>query len=115
ETKTIKVANFTEMAKRIKENKGDNIRYSIPTETFFDKKQTPSKIADTKNEIIIGDRFEFGNIANNSGKITVGKQNKNEVSNNDELAKQSYNWQKWGIIIGTILAIIAIIVTIMYS
>lgn len=66
---------------------------------------------------IMGDNIQVGDITNNSGQINVGKniKAKTEVNGNDELAKKSYNWQKLGIIIGTILAIIAIIATIIYS
>jgi len=66
---------------------------------------------------IMGGNIQVGDITNNSGQINVGKniKTKTEVNGNDELAKKSYNWQKWGIIIGTILAIIAIIATLIYS
>jgi hypothetical protein len=64
---------------------------------------------------IMGDNIQVGDITNNGGQITVGKDNKTTVNGNDELSKKSYNWQKRGIIVGTILAIIAIIATIIYS
>lgn len=66
---------------------------------------------------IMGDNIQVGDIANNSGQINVGKniETKTDVKDNDDLVKKSYNWQKWGIIIGTILAITAIIATIIYS
>lgn len=120
ETKTIEVKDFFEIAKNIKENTGKNVKYSIPTETIFGLKQVPAKtkIAEIKNEFNIfsmGDKIEVGSISNNSGQITVGKDNKTEVNTNDDLSKKSFNWQKWGIITGTIITIIGIIVTIIYS
>lgn len=120
EPKIIEVESFAEIAQNIKENIGKNVKYSIPTETVFGKKQTTSntKIADIKNEFNVynmGDKIEVGSISNNSGQIALGKDNKIEVNPNDELSKKSYNWQKWGIITGTILTIIGIIVSIIFS
>jgi hypothetical protein len=120
EAKTIEIKDFNEVARNLKENIGKNVIYSIPTETIFGKRQTqPStEIADIKNEFNVfnmGDKIEVGSISNNSGQIIVGQGNKTEVNTNDNLSKKSFNWQKWGIIIGTIIAIIAIIVTIIYS
>lgn len=72
--------------------------------------ETPTtKVADIKKIMIMGDNIEVGNISNNSGQITLGKDNKTEVNPNDKLSKKSYNWQKWGLILTTILTIIAII------
>jgi uncharacterized protein Yka (UPF0111/DUF47 family) len=120
EIKIIEVESFGEIAKNLKENIGENVKYSIPSETFFEKKHTTptTKIADIKNEFNVynmRDKIEVGNISNNSGQITLGKENKIEVNANDELSNKSYNWQKWGIIAGTILTIIGIIATIIYS
>lgn len=112
ETKTVEVTDFAEMAKNIKNNKGKNVKYSIPTETIFRKEQTemPTKIADIKNQIIMGDKIEVGNISNNSGQISVGKKNKTQINSNDEFSKKSFNWTKWGIVIGTFLTIVGIII-----
>jgi hypothetical protein len=120
EAKTIEVKDFNEVARNLKDNIGKNVRYSIPNETIFDKRQTQqnTKIADIKNEFNVfnmGDKIEVGNISNKSGQITVGKDNKTKVNANDDLSKKSFNWQKWGIIIGTIIAIVGMIVTIIYS
>lgn len=119
ETKTIEVGDISEIAKNLKDNIGRRVKYSIPTETFFGKKQTrlETERLETNhfNIINMGDKIEVGNISNNKGQINLGKDNKIETSTNDELSQKSYNWQKWGIIIGSILAIIAIIVTIKYS
>lgn len=119
ETKTIEVGDFGEIAKNLKDNIGKNVKYSIPWETFNNKTNTPStseKIETNHYNIInMRDQIEFGNISRNKGQINLGSDNKIEVDTNDELSKESFNWQKWGIIIGTVLAIIAIIATIKYS
>ena len=64
----------------------------------------------------MGDKIQSGDISNNKGPVSVGKGNKtNFNSDDDDLSKKTFNWQKWGIIVGTVLAIIAIIVTIIVS
>lgn len=119
ETKTIEVGDFGEIAKNLKDSLGKNVKYSIPWETFNNKKHTPSTTEkiETNNYNIINmrDKIEIGEISRNKGQINLGSDNKIEVDTNDELSKKSFNWQKWGIIIGTVLAIIAIIATIKYS
>jgi hypothetical protein len=115
ETKRIVLENLSELAKGISENKGKNVSFSIPLDTLYSKKQTSKQSTDTKHEIIMGDKIEVGNINNNAGQISVGKNNKTERKSNDELAKKTFNWQKWGIIIGIILTIMAITVTIIFS
>lgn len=119
EAKTIEVGDFGEIAKHLKDNIAKNVKYSIPTETMFDRKQTKATTERLEtnhfNVFNMGDKIEVGNISNNKGQINLGKDNKIEVDTNNELSKKSFNWQKWGIIIGSILALIAIIVTIKYS
>ena len=115
ETKTIEVGSFAEIAQNIKDNIGKNIKYSIPTETVFGKKQTTptTKIADIKNEFNVfnmGDKIEVGNISNNSAPITLGNDNKTEVNSNDEFDKKSFRWQKRYTIISIIIGIIGIII-----
>lgn len=116
ETKIIKVLDFNDFEEKLRDNKGRNVKYSIPVETFFDKNKEviKSEVASIQN-IIMGDKIEVGNISNNSGQISVGKKNKAKGNENDEFSKKSFHWQKWGIITGTIIAIITIIVTIIYS
>ena len=119
EAKTIELNDFGEIAKSLKENIGKNVKYSIPWETFNKEKQTPSiteKIETNHyNFINMRDKIEIGEISSNNGQINIGSDNKIEVNTNDEFSKKSFNWQKWGVIIGTVLAIIAIIVTMKYS
>lgn len=117
EAKLIKINDYKEIAQSMRENQGKNVTYAINTQTIFDQKQVASsnKIAEIKQEIIMGDKIQVGNISNNKGHISVGKKNKTKVNSEDEFAKKSFHWQKWGIIIGTIIAIVTIIVTVIYS
>ena len=115
ETKTIEVGGFSEIAKNLKENKGKNAKYSIPNEDVFGQKQTmPStKIAEMKNEFNIfnmGDKIKVGDISNNSGQITFGKNNEIEVNSNDDIAKKSFRWQKRDTIIMAIIGIIGLVI-----
>jgi len=115
ETKTIKVANFAELAQKLNENLGQNVKYSIPSETVYGKKYTPqpSTIADIKNEFNVfnmGDKIEIGNISNNSGQTILGKDNKIEINSNDEIAQKSFRWQKRDTIISIIIGIIGLII-----
>ena len=114
ETKTIEVDSLYEIAKNVKENIGKNVKYSIPSENVF-KKNTASatKIAEIKNEFNVfnmGDKIKVGDISNNSGQITFGKDNKIEVNGNDEIAKKSFRWQKRDTIIATIIGIIGLVI-----
>lgn len=119
EAKTIELKDFGEIAKSLKENIGKNIKYSIPWETINKEKQTPSitEKLETNHYSFINmrDKIEIGQISSNNGQINVGSDNKIKVDTNDELLKKSFSWQKWGVIIGAVLAIIAILVTIKYS
>jgi hypothetical protein len=118
ETKTIKVNSMKEAVKGLIENKGKNVKFSIPTKTFCDspnETQIQNSSTNIKNEIIMGDKIQVGDIPNNSGQISIGKENTTKISNSDEFTKKSFHWQKWGIIIATILAIIAIVVAIIVT
>lgn len=119
EDEEINVNSLEDVAHGLMENKGKNVKFIVPNESIF----TPPKneVIDSnqtsiKNEIIMGDKIQVGNISNNSGQMNIGKENINESDgseSNKDLAKKSYNWQKWGIITASILGIIAIIVTIL--
>jgi hypothetical protein len=114
ETKIIKVNSMEEVLKGLKENKEGNVKFSIPTKTFFDnpnKKQIQTSTTKVKNKIVMGDKIKTGDITNTSGQISIGKKNTIKTNTNDEMAKKSFNWQKWGIITGTILTIITILVS----
>ncbi|MBR9778025.1 MAG: hypothetical protein GYB55_24550 [Cytophagales bacterium] len=114
ETKTIKANNLKDAVTGLVENRDKNVKFSIPPETLYGKieKQIRNKATEIKNEIIMGDKIQIGEISSDSGQISIGKKNTNKSNSNDELARKSFNWQKWGIIIATILAIIAVVVAI---
>lgn len=82
---------------------------------FFETPTT--KIENIKTEIIIGDKYEVRDIFNNRGNINIGKdiKTKTEVKGNDELAKKSFYWTKWSVIIATLIGVAAIIATIIFS
>jgi hypothetical protein len=117
EAKTIEVKNINELAENISNKRNENVKYSIPIDTVLGKKQEEikPKIENIKTEIFMGDKIENVNISENRGQIAIGKKSKNEINNSDKLAEKSFNWTKWGIIVGAAIAIISIIVTIMYS
>lgn len=118
ETKTIEVNSIGEAFKGFMENKDKNVKFSIPFETLYynsNEKQIQSSTTNIKNELIMGDKFQIGDIPNNSGQISIGKKNTSKISTNDELGQKSFSWQKWGIVITVILTIIAIVVTIFAS
>jgi len=76
EAKTIEVNNIGDAVKGFKENKGKNLKFSIPSEEFFrnpDRELPQKKSTHINNEIIMGDKFQVGDINNNSGQIAIGK------------------------------------------
>ncbi len=119
ETETIKVNNIEEAVRGFAENKGKNVKFTIPTDSIYNgKKDEPIKPSSTsiKNEFIMGDKIKVGDIPNNNGQINIGKKNTNESSStgsSEDLAKKSFNWQKWGVIIAAILGITAILITVL--
>lgn len=116
EAKKIKVNNIQE-ALKISLESGRSISFSLPQEALLSQNM-PTNLGDTVNvynKIVMGDNNEIGSISNNSGPVSVGKNIKTEVNSQDEFAKKSFNWQKWGVIIGTVIAILAIGVTILFS
>jgi hypothetical protein len=119
EAKELKVNSVEDLVKSISENKKDNVKYSLPIESFIEKRGQPSHSSNSLNfhnyETIMGDKIIAENIPNNSGVINVGKNNKSETNSNDELAVKTFNWQRFGIISATILTDIAIIIAIIYS
>lgn len=116
EAKKIKVNNIQE-ALKISLESGRSISFSLPQEALLSQNM-PINLGDTLNvynKIVMGDNNEIGSISNNSGPVSVGKNIKTEVNSQDEFTKKSFNWQKWGVIIGTVIAILAIGVTILFS
>lgn len=111
ETKKIEVNSIGEALKRFKENPSENIKFTIPIQPLFNKpieNETRTSTTNIKNELIMGNKFQVGDIPNNSGQITIGNENKTTVNDNDDLTKKSYNWQKTGVIIATVLTIATI-------
>jgi len=119
EAKELKVNSVEDLVKSISENKTNNVKYSLPIESFIEKREQPRHSTNSLNfhnyETIMGDKIIAENIPNNSGVINVGKNNKSETNSNDELAVKTFNWQRFGIISATILTVIAIITAIIYS
>lgn len=116
ETKKIEVNSIGEAFKKFRENPTENISFTIPMQPFSNKtivnKETGTNTTNIKNELIMGDKFQIGDISNNSGQITIGNENTTEVLDKDELTKKSFNWQKAGIIISLVFAVITIVLMI---
>ena len=133
EKKILEVDSIVEALISFNENRKENVKFSIPIDSVIGNpkvNQIQNNPMHIKNEFIMGDKIQVGDISDNSGQITFGKDIKNIENNNqssnikgninqtdksDELSRKSFNWQKWGIIIGTILATIGIIVTIVIA
>lgn len=117
ESKTVKVDRIEDLSKLISQNRDENIKYEVP----FSNLKNESKPAESpitqniKQEIVMGDKIEANNITN-SGQLNIGKNNEiDNESNNEELSKKSFNWQKWGIIIGSISTLIGIALMIYFN
>lgn len=111
ESQTISVSSPSEAFKIFKENPSENIKFTIPPESFSNNpitNETKASTTNIKNEIIMGNKFNIGDIPNNNGQINIGYKNKSTMNDKDDLTKKSFNWQKTGIIIATILAIVTI-------
>lgn len=116
EAKTIKANSLEEAIKGLKKN--GKTKFSIPTEAFFnnpDKNKIKTNNTKVKNKIIMGDQIKTGDIINANGQISIGKIKTIGTNNDDEISKKLFNWQKWGIIITTIIGIITIIITVVLS
>lgn len=115
ETKKIEVNSIGEAFKKFRENPTENISFTIPMQLSSNmtmNKETGTTTTNIKNELIIGDKFQLGDIHNNSGQITIGNENKTNMNEKDDLTRKSFNWQKTGIIIATVLTIVTIILMI---
>ena len=76
ETKTVEVESIDDAIKGFVDNKGKDVRFSIPQESLFDYqnvKQYLPQPPNIKNEIIMGHKIQVGDITNNSGQIIIGK------------------------------------------
>ena len=76
ETKTIEVDSIKDAAKAFIETKGKNVRFSFSQKNLFDYqnvRQYLPQLPNINNEIIMGHKIQVGDISNNSGQITIGK------------------------------------------
>lgn len=76
EAKTIELSSMQDVAKEMLANKSGNIRFSIREPSLFDYQNVrhlEQPIHHIKNEIIVGDKIQVGDISNNSGEILIGK------------------------------------------
>ena len=133
EKKTLKVDSILEAQISFNEKRKENVKFSIPIDSFIGnpkENQIQNNPIHIKNEFIMRDKIQVGDLSDNSGQITIGKEIKNIKNNNqssnfkgninktdksDELSRKSYKWQKWGIIVGSILVLVGIIVTIVIA
>ena len=114
ESEVIEVDSLEEIIKGLREN-NKNIQYSISKRALYkdtDKREVQSKFINIKQKIIMGDNIEAKHISNKNGSISIGKKNISETNNKDDFKEKSFKWQKWGIIIATILALIIIVITL---
>jgi hypothetical protein len=121
QAKAIEVHSLGEAIDRVRENPDTYIKLSIPSARWPDMDTAipvQTTVTHFNNEIIMGDKIQARDISNNSGQVSFGKGNRTIVDEGDKdeiLSKRSFNWQKWGIILGTILTIVAIVVAILFS
>lgn len=86
EAKTIEVNSIEDAVRAMIENKGRNVKYSIPHERVFSEPNTqPSQSPSTtiNNHFNMGDNINVGDITGNSGNITIGKDIRISESFND--------------------------------
>lgn len=84
ETKIVEVNSIADAVKGFVDNKGKNVKYSIPQERLFDYqnvKQYLPQPPNIKNEIIMGHKIQVGDITGNSGQIIIG----NDIKISDSL------------------------------
>lgn len=87
ETKTVEVSSIEEVVKGMIENKGKNVKYSLPQDSFLPKTNSippPLSSRNIQNIYNMGDTFNVGNITGNSGEIIIGKDIEISDSLNDK-------------------------------
>lgn len=117
EPETIKVNDIEELAQLVSQNRDMNIKYEVPFVTLKNESQSAKNpiTRNIKNEFIMGDKIEANNV-NNSGQLNIGKSNSiDNKKNDDELSQKTFNWQKWGIIIASILSVIGVALMIYFN
>jgi hypothetical protein len=111
EAKVVEGKNLEDAIKTLIRSREENLSFSIPLASIqgsVSKNQEKLISQVVQNNYHIGDKINTGEISSKSGQIIVGKENKNEITGSDELAKKSFQWTKW-------LGIIAIVVTIIIA
>jgi len=86
EAEIIKVDSIEDAVKGFAENRGKNVKFSIPAKNLFNgssETQPAKHHTNIKNEIFMGDKIVVGDITNNSGQIIIGKDIKISNSMND--------------------------------
>ena len=76
EGQVIEAESLEEAIRHLAENKGKNIKLSIPFENLSNKPSktsSPNYHTNIKHEIHMGDNIIVGDISNNSGQINIGK------------------------------------------
>lgn len=117
EIKNIKVSSISEALKKYNDNPTENFKFTIPMTSSFDRpigRESKNSTTNLKNELIMGDKFQVGDISNINGQVTIGNENKVNIPDEVDLTQKSFNWQKIGIIIASVLAIITISLMIIF-
>lgn len=117
ETKKVNVRSIKE-AVDLALKSGKSVSFTLPNETILPRSKStrsddPSRAS--YNTIFMRDNIEIGNISNENGQVNIGSNIKTDVDKKDELAERTFNWQKWGTIVATIISIVGIIVAIVFS
>lgn len=76
EAKSIHVNSLQEALEYSIANDGSNLKFSLPQTSLFDYYHIPqlqNHLNHVKNEVIMGDKIQIGDIKHNSGQIVVGK------------------------------------------
>lgn len=115
EAKIESLYSIEQLIQTFKENRGQNIRYSIPFEKLTSKKEEVSSkefnnVKNNFNVFNMGDNINIGNVSKNKGKINVGKNISVNEQVEDENAKKAFRWQKKETIVTITLTIIGLII-----
>jgi len=118
EINKIEVNSIGELLKRFRENPTENIKFTMPMQPDSNKtieKEVRNSTTKINNEIIMGNKFQIGDITKNSGQVFIGNESKINLNNTDDLTQKSFNWQRIGIIIATVLAMATIVLMILFD
>jgi hypothetical protein len=76
------------------------------------RKNNQYRDKNNKTEIIMGDKIQIRDISNNKVSIAI-KENVTGAPSDDNIAKKSFHWHKWGVILATIIGVIGLVVMIL--